>query len=47
MLKNLQNNTNNNKVVLTQYPPEYNTTTGDYKKNVIRSGLYVEGFKKR
>lgn len=33
------------KSVLTQYPPEYDIETGDYDPNVLRSCLYVEGFR--
>lgn len=33
------------KSVLTQYPPEYELNTGKYNTNILRSELYVEGFK--
>lgn len=42
MLKQLQNG--NTKVVLTQYPPEYELKDGKYDTNVLRGSLYVEGF---
>lgn len=33
------------KSVLTQYPPEYDLESGRYNTGVLRSGLYVEGFR--
>jgi len=33
-----------NPSVLTQYPPEYKLENGNFDTNVIRSGLYIQGF---
>ena len=38
---------NNDKAVLTQYPPEYDLNTGIFDTSILRSELYVEGIKSK
>lgn len=47
MLKKLHKSNNNTKIVLTQYPPEYDITNGKYDINILRGSLYIEGFQSK